>query len=250
VKKICFYASLFVLFFSLSGCGKDSETGTINLNIKLKYGASDLIMLNKYDYPLYGYPITYNRFSLFMSEITVNGTDGNRQVEDIAYVDLSNAHSTKELASKGYDLSIKDVPVGSYSGMTFAIGVPPLSNSKTPASFKEKPLSDQAEYWGDWQSYIFSRTEGQMDKDKDGKYESTFSLHTGSNAAFRTLRLSKPIVISTNGITTINLEIDLAKQFSGSKVYDINANPQIHSNTQGAQVAELIDNLIKAFSIK
>jgi hypothetical protein len=46
------------------------------------------------------------------------------------------------------------------------------------------------------------------------------------------------------------MEIDLSKQFSGSKIYDINTHPQIHSQNQGGQVAELIDNLIKAFAVK
>jgi hypothetical protein len=184
-----------------------------------------------------------------MSEITLTAAEGNREIEDIAYLDLSNSHATKAGAAAGFNFSIKNVKPGSYTGMTFSVGVPALENGKTPASFSEKPLSDQAEYWGDWKSYIFTKTEGQIDFDKDGKLEGSFSLHTGSNAAFRTLRINTPIEITETSPSKINIEIDLLKQFSGTKVYDIKSNPQIHSLSQGGLVVELIDNLIRAFKV-
>jgi hypothetical protein len=249
LKKQLFLFLLGLSVVFCNSCGKDEQKGEVVINIKLKYGSKDLVMLDKYDYPITGFPLTFNRFSMFMSQVTLTASDGNREIEDIAYLDLSNSHATKEASAKGFNFSIKNVKPGSYSGMTFAIGVPALDNGKTPASFGEKPLSDQAEYWGDWKSYIFTRTEGQIDFDKDGKMEGSFSLHTGSNAAFRTLRITTPIEVTESTSSNINIEIDLLKQFSNTKVYDIKANPQIHSLNQGGLVVELIDNLIKAFKI-
>jgi hypothetical protein len=249
LNRLYIFSLLCLSILTFTSCVKDDNVGAMTINFKLKYGSKDLVMLQKYDYPVAGYPLAFNRFSFFISEVTLNSTGGNSEVEDIAYLDLTNSHSTAAGAAVGYNFEIKNIKPGSYTGMTFALGVPALSNSKIPANFNEKPLSDQAEYWGDWKSYIFTRTEGQIDFDKDGKLESSFALHTGANIAFRTLRITAPIEITETSPGKINIEIDLQKQFSGSKIYDIKTNPQIHSLNQGGLVVELVDNLVKAFKL-
>lgn len=222
---------------------------TVNLIFKLKYGGEPLVMFSDYQYPT-GEKLFFNRFSFFTSEVQLGNGSGFQQIEDIAYHNLTNSHTSKDLALKGLSFAIPNVIKDNYKSLKFSIGVPKADNDKTPAKFNEKPLSDQAEYWGDWKSYIFSRTEGQFDSNGDGVVDEDFSLHTGANEAFKTIELPINLNLKDAEEGTIVVEIDVKKQFGISKTYDIKANPSIHSRSQLAQTLELANNLSIAFSAK
>ncbi len=249
LKRLSIYGLLAVMF-SLSGCDdKEKEGSLLTLNFRLTYGGTPVVMFENFQYPT-GQSMYFTRFNMFLSDVKLVNSKGSQLLEDIAYIDLTNSHATKELMFKGYDFKIEGVEAAVYDSIVLSIGVPKVSNDKTPSSLSDKPLSDQAEYWGDWKSYIFARTEGKIDLDFDGKAETGFSLHTGDNEAFRTIRLKFPIVVTTDNNAKYYVEVDLKKIFSGSKLYDIKTTPQIHSRDQSAQVKELADNMSKALIIK
>jgi hypothetical protein len=250
------YSRMFILLLCLTvlfSCKDDepmTKKGSLVLLIKLKYGDRDLVMFEDYNYPS-GQKMIFSRFSFFLSQVKLKSASGFKDVLDIDYLNLTNSFTGAANAAKGFSYEIPDIDPGQYTGIKFNVGVPKELNDKTPASFdNDQVLSNQAEYWGDWKSYIFTRTEGQIDLDGDGILEESFALHTGANAAFRTLEFPVSTEITSDGKTMLTMTIDIKKEFGQNPYYDIVNTPQIHSTTQAAQVKTLIDNLTTAISVQ
>lgn len=251
LRPIALILMVMSLFFT--SCD-DEETslsgGDLRLKFKLKYGDETLVMFDPYTYPT-GQKMTFSRFSFFLSEVKLKNTSGSTQVHDISYHNLTNSHTGAVQAANGYDFTIKNAKAGAYTSLQFTLGVPKASNDKTPAEFpNDNVLSNQAEYWSGWKSYVFAKTEGQIDFDGDGTTESGYSLHTGANEALRTIELPANITIEEGKETVVTIVIDVKKEFGSNPVYDIESNPQIHSLSQAPFVKQLADNLTTAFSIQ
>ncbi len=246
-----FFLMLFCLAITFS-CKDETDTskGSLVLLFKLKYGDKDLVMFDDYNYPT-GQKLIFSRFSFFLSQFQLKRNTTYKQVLDIDYLNLTNAFTGAENAKKGFTYEIPNIDPGQFTSIKFNLGVPKEYNDKTPASFgSDNVLSKQAEYWGDWKSYIFTRTEGQIDLDGDGSLEESFALHTGANAALRTVEFPITKEITSGGKTTLTVTIDVKKQFGANPYYDIINSPQIHSSVQTAEVKSLIDNLTSAISIQ
>lgn len=241
---------LLVLLGSFLSCSDsdDEETSTLNVEFKLTYDGLPLTMFTNYTYPS-GEVFYFSRFSFFTSDIKLKNSSGNYiDILDVRYNNLTNSHTG---AGNSYNFDIDDIKNGTYSAIKFGLGVPPSANAKTPANYDaDHPLSNQSEYWGGWLSYIFTRTEGNIDFDDNGIPETGFALHTGADNAYRTIELPATITISPDQKAQLTIEIDLKKEFGVNPIYDIKLNPQIHSLDQQPQVIELIDNLVEGFSIK
>jgi hypothetical protein len=244
---------LFIFLLFITSCKDESiqkDSGTLTLLFKLKYGEKDLVMFDSYYYPVTNQKLIFNKFSFYLSDLELKSSIGYTKYLDIDYLNLTNAFSTPATSAKGFAYKIEDIGVGAYSSIKFNLGVPKINNDKTPASYSSSNiLSNQSEYWIDWKSYIFTRTEGQIDLDNDGSTETGLALHTGGNAALRTIEFPISKTLDKDGNITLEVVIDLKKQFGENKIYDIENDPQIHSATQVTQVKELIDNLSKSILI-
>jgi hypothetical protein len=248
-RKFIFLLAV-VFTFGLVTCDDKEEGNDLTFVFKLNYGLDPLVLFKEYKLPG-AQTIFFSRFSMFVSDIKLIKGNEVKTLNQVDYLDLTQSHATIEDAKKGFELKFSKVPSMVYDSLVMTIGVVPQNNNKIPSDFNQKPLSDQAEYWGDWKSYIFSRTEGKVDLNSDGVPETGFALHTGGNDGLRTIRLKYPISVDFDNLSKYIVEIDLRKQFSGNQsLYDIAKNPQIHSRSQAAQVKELADNLSKAFNIK
>ena len=162
-----------------SACKDDDNTnGTVELVFKLKYGNETLQMFNNYTYPETGQKLFFSRFSFFLSQVALSDGTTFTDIHDLSYHTLTNSHTGATNAAKGYSYSIADVKPGTYKTLKFGLGVPEESNNKTPAAFPSSHvLSQQAEYWSTWSSYVFTKTEGQIDFNNDGTPEEGFALH-------------------------------------------------------------------------
>lgn len=237
-----------IILASFLSCDDDKETSTLNVELKLTYDGTPLTMFTNYTYPT-GEVFYFSRFSFFTSDVKLKSSNGNYiDILDVKYNDLTNSHTSPKAS---YNFNIDNIKNGEYTGIKFGIGVPPAANAKSPADYgSDHPLSNQSEYWGGWLSYIFTRTEGNIDFDDNGIPETGFALHTGADNAYRTVELPANITITPDKTAKITIEIDLKKEFGFNPVYEIRQNPQIHSLSQQPQVIELIDNLVEGFSIK
>ncbi len=123
-----------------------------------------------------------------------------------------------------------------------------MDNAKVPADFSsDNVLSNAAEYWAGWKSYVFAKVEGFIDLDGDGDEETGFALHLGGDDAYRAVSISDKMALDESS-TKLYIDIQLERLFMNNGVmYDIAANPQIHSPEQNPIVIVLSDNLVTCF---
>ncbi|MBK9735765.1 MAG: hypothetical protein IPO92_12675 [Saprospiraceae bacterium] len=228
----------------LISCKKEEKTGDLNLRFSLKYGNMPLEMFKNYTYPTSGELLQFTRLSFFISNITIRSKDGDVNLKVLDYLDLTNAHTGPNIAPNGFEYVIKGVLPRTYTSLDFGIGVPKEMNAKQPKDYKSSDiLSSTAEYWSGWKSYIFFRPEGNVVINGE---QVGFALHLGSDSAYRTINIPKTITIAENGITNVDIVIDMEKFFNGNSYFDINDTQQIHAQSQNLLVIKLADNLTTA----
>lgn len=227
----------------LSGCGGDELD--VTMNIRLTYDGEPLVMTQDYTYPD-GKLIQFNRFSFFISDLTLG--DGKKSIEviDVDYLNPTRSHLTTADALNGLTYDLGKQPISKISEVSFGIGVDPDQNATVPADYPSgDPLARPGEYWLAWDSYIFFKIEGFVDADGDGAPETSVALHVGSDEAMREVR------ISTNDADgNFTIVIDVKDIFGSQDLYDIVSNAQIHSLSQLPLANFLADNLSRTITIE
>ena len=149
-----------------------------------------------------------SRLSFFVSDVellseTADGELGT-DVADIGYVDVG-------LDGTG-ELSLSGVPNGEYVGLRFNLGLTDEQDALQPADFAVgHPLSEPAEYWVDWGSYIFLKVEGRADTLADGnaRFDQGFVYHVGKAAEYtRRLDIRMPISVA-GGASATGITVDV-----------------------------------------
>ena len=263
-------ASFFLL--ALNSCRKaegiEGKTTSVTINFIAKYNDDPFILLtDEFQYPDMDGNLKKIRFQeefgFFMADLELLQAEGNDRVElkEIAYIDFG-ANSTPEFAAIPFSLTFDNVPTGAYKGIKFNVGVPEELNAEIPTSFgAEHPLSDPAYHWSGWGSYTFLRLDGCFDRDGNGLGNScntangdnsTFTLHTGGNAAYRDMdAFIRNFTLKENTPAVFNFEIDVAKVLGmDTDVIDFGASANVHTNdinnpTDIALINKIMDNLAK-----
>jgi len=235
------YALVCLAFcLSFNSCG-DPDTD-IELNFKLKYEDQPLVFFKDYTYPT-GERFQFKRISFFLSDITTNPQNSeSTNIREVDYLDLTSSHLSEEAANEGHTITIKDTGVESFSGISFNIGLTEDQNSQVPEDFvSSNPLSDAAEYWRGWESYIFFKIEGSIDINGDGEYGSgeAFQLHLGTDDSMRKFSGG------TENSSEITIAVDKIFSYDGM-TYDLIANPRLHSLTP--EILESMDFLATGIS--
>ena len=243
--KLLRYTGFFLLFsIFILGCKDDTKEGTLILHFKPLYDGLPLqtFTIHPFDIPQ---QLQFTHMSMFISDLRLYDQSSEKNLDDIELVDLSfdNAQS----AEAGYTMTLTNIPAATYSGIRFGIGVPADLNQKKPADFpSSSPLSKTGYYWQAWQSYIFMKTEGNLDSLGNGTFDTGFALHTGSDALFRSLDGPVPLVIEDGKETSLTVAIDYKKLLAG---VDIKSNPQNHTPQDTALIVKIVNNLSSAITL-
>ncbi len=228
-----FFATFSLLIVALaSGCDPKDDKTNISIDFKANYGGEKLIKYKKYDFGNPAFPITFNRFRTYLSDIELVKSDGSTfLLTDVAEVDFFPDNATTEEALL-QSVSVENVPVGDYKAIRFGIGVKPDLNGKQPKDFANgHPLSKETEYWPSWKSWIFTKIEGQADANNNGEMDVFMQYHTGSDAVYKTFTIEKPISVNDTG-GSVGITFDLRKVFlnTDGSYYDIVTYPATPSS--------------------
>ena len=238
-----------IVGLGIIACHPEEKKGSGSLTIqwKLVYGNVPLEMFSQYAYPVTKDPLYFSRLSFFLSDLTATSGAGDFVLKEVDYLDLTAAH-TAPVKVNGLEYSISNVPEGEYTGLTFGIGVPAAKNALRPIDYPAGSiLSNSAEYWSSWKSYIFFRPEGRISLNGQPIDEADFALHLGADGTYRIISLAKPFIVSKNKETVVVITLDMERFFNSVHLHDMEANRQIHSLSQLPVMRNLADNLATAF---
>lgn len=247
------FASVTILSFQ--GCEPDkASVGKVDLVLKGKYNGNTLV-LNTFQNPITypnGMPFYLQTLKFFITDIKLTKAGGEVvALPDVLLVDFARKHQNATTAVGGEVATLENLPLGSYSGISFGIGVEPVNNFKTPSQFSgSHPLTDEDMYWSAWDSYIFAKVEGRVDTNSNGDFLENvgFLFHTGTNQLFRTKTFTKDFVVTESGQFSINFILDARRIFEGSGA-DILPVSSFHSPSD-ATLVKVADNLAAAISLE
>jgi hypothetical protein len=211
-----------------SRCKKETPPqplGDVKITFKSFFNNTPLIMNKVYDYG--GKSVRFTRLSFYTSEILMQpqNLENELQVIRILKPDFTNL-DTELKAAEGVVFNLK-FRQDSYSNLVVNLGISSTENAKKPKDFETaNPLSNTSDYWDSWNSYIFSKLEGLMDKDGDGKFETGITLHTGGNEVYQTLKFNKSFAIKSTETATVNFDVDVNKLLKGIDLANINSTHQ------------------------
>ncbi|HOY15142.1 MAG TPA: hypothetical protein PLY70_18475, partial [Saprospiraceae bacterium] len=91
----------FLSFILITSCGdKEQNDGKVDVKFVLKYNNQPLEMLKDYQYPD-GKSVMFNKFSLFISNLSFVGANGETTSEGVRMVNFTNVNSTQSGALLG-----------------------------------------------------------------------------------------------------------------------------------------------------
>lgn len=219
-----------IVIASSSKCKDDDvliPRGILQLNIKAKFNEQPFQLNKIYNYN--GKKVRFSRLSFYVSNIYADkGSFSGSYVDiPIAMIDFKDIDDSTK-AAKGLILNLNSISSGDKSAFNFYIGVSSDLNSKKPKDYPTtNPLSETSNYWDAWNSYIFFKLEGSMDKDGDGQYETGITLHAGGNEVYQIMNFSKSFSIKENETTPLSMELDLNKLINGIDMETYNSTHQI-----------------------
>ncbi|MEZ4959524.1 MAG: MbnP family protein [Saprospiraceae bacterium] len=256
----------FLLFLVLglwvASC-KDDDIGpttTVNLNFKATYDGRPLVFTDSvYVYPD-GHLIKFDRLNFFISDIALLEAQGSGEAGliDIGFLNFSD-NSTLPEAETPLVVSNNKVPVGQYKAIRIGIGVPASLNRSSSTTLPTgNPLRDNAgEFWSDWDSYIFLKSEGKFDADGSGQFgdgpKEGFGHHPGTDEVYRSITFTHPIVLEEGKPFDLNFVLDILKLYVKDGVALDLTKPE-NLDTQSPSDLELakflMNNLLQALALE
>ena len=203
------------------------DSSNFAMNFKAMYANKPLIINQVYDYN--GNKVRFTRLQFFIAYApTLFGSpiDVNDNLPNTALIKFTNL-TDSAAAAAGVTTELALTPQ-TWPSLNFAIGVPKIINAKSPKDFVfPDPLTDGINFWDSWQSYIFAKLEGSIDKDGDGVFETGITLHTGGNEAFKPLKFSKNYTVANGTKTIINFELNVNELVKGIDLATVNSSHQV-----------------------
>jgi hypothetical protein len=262
MKKILFSTLTLALLLMVS-CKPDpvveeDRTANIEVNFVAEYQNSPLVVFGEdYTYPEFGNTFNVKKFQFLITDLVLlkDGTGDATELAEVELIEFTDK-TTEDLAVKGTARSYESIPVGTYSGIRFGLGVNnELNKAETQEDYTAgEPLT--LDFWSAWNSYIFSKMEGDFDMNGDGLYDDStdfsYSLHTGTNEGYNVITLNAPITVTANSDNVTKIVVDFEKILISStgETYDVIETKTTHSLGDIDKVLQLLDNSKNAFSIR
>jgi hypothetical protein len=201
--------------------------GILSMNFKAIYSNKPLVINQINDYN--GKKVRFERLQFFLAYDAGNleaavGTNLPKTAL-IKFTPLEDSTSAAAGVSTEIVLASR-----TWTSINFGIGIPKNLNAILPKNFVfPDPMADGGNFWDGWQSYVFSKLEGKIDKDGDGILETPFTLHTGGDDVFTAMKFTKSFVIQDGKTTKVNFELNVNELIKNIDLATVNSSHQIGS---------------------
>lgn len=241
-----------------SSCEKDENTsqglpGTADINFNAVVNSDDFT-LNK-DFTINNRTYNFKTLRYWVSNVQLLNKAGAAYtvpsayylVEEVGDLPVQDGDFTYP-AKKRETVSLPNIPIGEYTGITFSVGVDQKYNDNLSLQSGElSQLNGMTNISWMWHTtYIFSALSGTV---KEGADTKNLKVETGLNANYKTITLNFPAAITINGSksTALDLKVDVAKVIEG---VDLFATPVVGA-AQATEMTTISNNYgTKVFSVQ
>lgn len=252
--KRLFPAYLFIVIIFLSCKPKETSKSSLVIDLKHIFGDKDLLIGGTYTNAS-GEEFTVTKLNYFVSNIKLQKADGSEYV-----IPQNNSYFLVKLSEKNtHQLSLKDIPLGEYTGVSFTIGVDSLRNTLEPSQRTGAlDVGGAAEdmYWSWNTGYIFFKLEGSSPV-VPASQNNQFKFHIGFYGGYNTPTINNLRTTSINfgtdklkmqqGKTSlVHLKVDLAEFFKNPTLIKLSENNSVEFSAFSATVA---NNYTDIFSL-
>lgn len=251
-----FILSIALFSISFSSCKKDEEvntqiptptpvaqTGMFKVEFEHVFNGLDFSLGSVYVNAL-GQDLKFSQFDYRICNIKLSKSDGTFWSQPESYFLLKSNDALSRL------LTISNVPVGEYTGITFTIGVDSVRNSTGAQTGALDPANGM--YWGWNTGYVFIKAEGTSSLLPNA---AEFQYHIGGslnpNSTIRTVSHSfagAVMTIAPNTAPQIHMAVDLSRLFNGNANLDITSTQMVHM--PGADASAAADRFQEAFEFE
>ena len=229
------------MIFTLFNCGKDSDLGTMTLQLGHTVNG-EALEIEKIIYPCEaGHTFSVVNLKYYISEIVLHTKDGISYSSDKVHLSDIHEPSTGQLA-------ISDIPDGDYNSLSFVFGLDEIKNIDGGLENTVTNINMEWPIPGD-QGYHYMKFEGRYDSLNTGVIRS-FNVHTGATMGNQNyIEVTLPfaeINIQSNS-WMININMDLNEWLQNPNTFDFVGNERIMMNQSAQEV--LKNNGKTVFSI-
>lgn len=242
---------------SLSSCKKDPDeeptptptpsatTGSIALHFENMVGDSALVFNTQSYVTANSDSFTVSTFKYYISNIVLTKSGGGTYVESESYhlIDAS------DLATG--DITLTNVPLGDYTGISFIIGVDSLRNVSGAQTGALDPANGM--FWSWSSGYIMLKFEGNSPQSTAAANALLFHVggFSGANNTIRTVSPSFGVDIasvSSSVTPEIHFKTDILELFTTPTNVDFSTLNTIHM--PGANAKTIADNYANMFTVE
>ena len=233
--------------FALSACNNVDE-GNVEIVFKATYGNSPLTTFTDYEYA-FDQNIRFTTADMYVCNVDLRTEGGFAELIDVELVDMSFAEQAA--AEEGYSILVKNVIARTYQRLDFIIGLDADKNSGRPEDYPSDDPLAEPRYWEPWTSYIFAKTEGNLDTAGSGDFDLGFLFHTGTDPLARAFQVPENFNVVDGKTTRITITLDYRKLFGVNDIpIDIASNPINHNPEDTEQILKMVDNYINALTVQ
>jgi hypothetical protein len=255
--------NLFTLLFLLNllACKKDNELksdikdpsidtptsntkyGSVTINFNNKAG-SESLQLNIGNYlNANGDSFNVSKFKYYISNIVLKNADGTTFVEPECYHLIDNRKGNK------YSLTLDSVPVGTYNGISFILGVDSTRNTSGAQTGALDPSNGMFWTWN--QGYIFLMLEGNSPNSVGFNNAIVFHLG-GFTPPYNCIRKVEPtfgtrdLILYENKVSKMEIKTDILEMFESPSLIKF---AQTSEAMGGPICVTIANNCVNMFSI-
>lgn len=189
-----------------------------------------------------GQPFIITKFKYYISNISLKNENGK-------VVSFSDAYLINEEEPESKKIVLDDITTGSYTAITFTIGVDSVHNCNGAQTGALDPIN--AMYWAWNTGYIFVKMEGKSPVSKSPGTLLEFHIG-GYKAPYNcirtvTLKIKKGLIIGYNGSGLLTIQANVAELFKTPTSIDFS---KLSSVTDFHNSTTIANNYCDMFSIK
>jgi hypothetical protein len=222
-----------------------TDTGSVYMEVFNMAGSSNLKLNNEWYINQNSDSFTVSKFNYYISNIKLNGSGTTATyTEAESYHLIEHSSVAAQMA-----FSLKNVPAGKYTSITFMIGVDSLRNVSGAQTGALDPVNGN--FWSWNTGYIMLKFEGNSPKapTADGKLMMHCGGFAGANNVLKTVKVVFPneITVAKNSVPHVHLKADVLQIFKSPNVIDFATTTTIHM--PGAAALKLAENYASMFTV-